>query len=74
MVGWVERSEPHQLEFGRFLVGLAALDPPNRVFSQDHARSFSVPARGGGGEWVGGNVFPTRLTATLSFDCPRTLT
>jgi len=28
MVGWAERSESHQLELGRFLVGLASLGPP----------------------------------------------
>jgi hypothetical protein len=32
IVGWVERSEPHQLNYASFLVGLAALDPHYRLF------------------------------------------
>ena len=31
-VGWVERSEPHQIEESLALVGLAPLDPPYRCF------------------------------------------
>ena len=42
MVGWVERSEPHQETAERQVVGLAALDPPyNYNFPENAPRTQS---------------------------------